>query len=403
MLAHGFFEAPLGQTSRLLVTPQDRRWHVLDALGAELLQLQHQGYSMEALANLVANEFGLPPEAAAARAQSYWQLWRDAGLLHTPAQAGGATPAASQASQAWQLDQPNDPTWPAPQPRPRPLLAQHVQVADRHIALHCPDPALQARLHVALGPPANTTSSTVDHVLALCGTANAWQLTLEGATLTEGSTPDQALVATLGTLVELGCRPAERLLVVHGAGVVGADGTGTLLVARGGSGKTTLAAALDAAGYPLLSDDVVPTTLAGQLLGLGLPLCLKPGSWPVLAPARPDIARHPPLQRLGQTVRYLPPRHPAAGAAVPAARILLTRYAPGQAASCESVSPEAALQALVEAECVWRNITQAKVTALANWLNHVPAYRLHYPSLAAGLQQVQALAGGPPPAPLPQA
>jgi len=190
----------------------------------------------------------------------------------------------------------------------------------------------------------------------------------------------------------LGCRPAERLLVVHGAGLIAPNGGGVLLVAPGGSGKTTLAAALDADGFGLLSDDVVPVTMTGHLLGLGLPLCLKPGSWPVLQHCRSTLFDSPQVQRFGQAVRFLPPCHPAPGLAVSTACLLLTRYVPGEPASHERITPEQALQGLVEAEAVFRNITQAKLDALAQWLNTVPAYRLRYPDLATGMQQVRMLA-----------
>jgi hypothetical protein len=238
---------------------------------------------------------------------------------------------------------------------------------------------LRATLRDWFGPVGAT--GTVEHALALQGPPDAWRLTLDGAARASGSDADAALVAIVSALTDLGCRPAERLLVVHGAGLVQPDGRGLLLVAPGGSGKSTLAAALDAAGYGLLSDDVVPVTRDGALLGLGLPLCLKPGSWPVLAARRPDLTQTPPVQRFGQPVRYLPPRTPTPPWPVTSARLVLSRWRPGVPLAAEPLSPEAALHGLVAAEAMFRDLTQAKLSALARWLEGLPAWRLTYPDL----------------------
>jgi hypothetical protein len=216
----------------------------------------------------------------------------------------------------------------------------------------------------------------------------AWRLSREEVTLAEGEGADAALLATLAALTALGCRPAERLLVLHGAGLVTPDGRGLLLVAPGGSGKSTLTAALDTAGYGVLSDDVVPVTPDGDLLGLGLPLCLKAGSWPVLDALRPDLPATPVIQRYGQRVRFLPPRTPVVTQPVTPALILLIRYQPAQPARVEALRPEQSLQGLLSAEAVVRGLTQDKLDRLARWVSAVPAYRLCYPDLRTAREQV---------------
>jgi hypothetical protein len=169
-----------------------------------------------------------------------------------------------------------------------------------------------------------------------------------------------------------------------------------LLIAPGGSGKTTLAAALDAMGYGLLSDDVVPVTPDGDLLGLGLPLCLKPGSWPVLGPYRPDMDQAPVVQHYGQTVRFLPPRTPALARPVTPALLLLTRYRPATAPQAVPLTPEQALQGILAAEAVIRDLSQTKLDVLARWVSTVPAFTLTYPDLNSGLALVQTLLETPP-------
>ncbi len=212
-------------------------------------------------------------------------------------------------------------------------------------------------------------------------------------------------MATLRTLTELGCRGGERLLVVHGAGLVLPDGRGLLLVAPGGSGKTTLAAALNADGLGLLGDDVVPVTPDGRLVGLGLPLCIKPGSFSVLASRRPDLERASTVMRLGQPVRFLPPRGQRVAHPVASTLRLFPSHRPGEAPRVAPLSPAQVLQGVVEAEAVIRDLTQAKLEALALWAEAGSAYSVSYPDLETGLEIVEGLLKGriptlPPSAPV---
>ncbi|MCU0842534.1 MAG: hypothetical protein MUC79_12570 [Thiobacillaceae bacterium] len=353
--------------SRLLARPGERRQWLLDAASAALWDLHAAGWAADPLADLLTERFGLPPADARAQVAAQYAHWQRAGLLDR------ATPPDLR------LARPDDPVWPAPRRRPGPPGAWSLAAADRRVALQVAATDLRATLHDWFGPP--RAAGPVDHALALQGPAAGWRLTLDDATRASGSDADAARVAVVSALTDLGCRPAERLLVVHGAGLVQPDGHGLLLVAPGGSGKSTLAAALDAAGFGLLSDDVVPVTLDGDLLGLGLPLCLKAGSWPVLAARRPDLAQAPTVQRFGQPVRCLPARTPAPPRPVTPARLVLIRWRPDAPLQAEPLGPEAALQGLVTAEAVCRDLTQAKLSALARWLEGLPAWRLTYPDL----------------------
>ena len=171
------------------------------------------------------------------------------------------------------------------------------------------------------------------------------------------------------------------------------------------------ATALNAQGYELLSDDVVPVTLTGKLLGLGTPICLKSGSWSVLADLRPDIAEAPMFKRFNQTVRYVPPLRLNQGEdrdknidididrdrnidrdsmpPLPLGLLLFPRYEANSAPHCIALCPEEALRLIIEAEAVLRNLTQAKLDALATWISSVPAYAITYPDLDSALALVQ--------------
>ena len=141
----------------------------------------------------------------------------------------------------------------------------------------------------------------------------------------------------------------------------------------------------------LLGDDVVPVTPDGRLVGLGLPLCVKPGSFPVLAALRPDLEGAAPLRRLGQPVRLLPPVGPRVAHAVEPALRLFPSHRPGEAPRFEPLDPAQVLRGVVEAEAVIRDLTQAKLEALALWVAAGPAYSVTFPDLETGLEQVRRL------------
>lgn len=366
-------ETALG-TGRLLARPGDARLWLLDAPAAVLWDLYASGLEAAALASLLTARFGLDQATARRQLEDTFDQWRQAGLL------------AADRHDA----EPGDPP-PAPRPAPLAAGAWPLRVADRWAGLRVADPGLRQSLPTWLPPAGGCAGAVVEHHLALDGPAHAWRLTRDGQPVAAGDTRDAALLTLLHTLTALGCRPTERLIVLHGAGLVALDGRGVLLSAAGGSGKSTLAAALDASGYGLLSDDVVPVDLDGGMLGLGLPLCLKAGSWPVLATHRPDLATVPAVARPEQIVRYLPPRTPAPADPVPAALILLIRYQPGQPPHATPATPEQALQGLLGAEAVIRGLDQDKLDALARWVMATPAYTLTYPDLASGLAWVEKL------------
>lgn len=263
------------------------------------------------------------------------------------------------------------------------------------LGLHVENAELAQRTMSLCGPMATPGESRYSHPLRLDGLPHAWRVSLNSRPVARGSTANAAALAVLHRVIDLACQAEDRLLVVHGAGLVMTDARGLLLIGAGGSGKTTLACALNAEGLPLLSDDVVPVTLDGNLLGLNTPLCLKAGSGPVLARYRPDLALQPDIQRFGQDIRYLPPRGSRVNQPIRPGRLLFPRYQPDGPASLTPISPEAALQGLVEAEAVIRDLTQAKLAGLARWVATIPAWSLRYPDLDSGLAQVRAVIDSP--------
>lgn len=372
--------------SRLIARMGDRRLWILDPPGGVLWDLYATGWDSTALVKLICGRYGLDPVTIRAEIEGLIAKWQKAGLLDE----------GKQSLSDWCLDSRETSLWPPPFAKRVPDGAKVINVADRVVSLGCDTPVFarifNAWFNRSWGELAPTSPKlSVQHQFHLNGTEGNWCLECDGFPLKQGNTHDEALVATLSALTELGSRPVERLIVIHGAGLVAPDGHGLLLIAPGGSGKTTLATALNAQGYGLLSDDVVPVSLDGALLGLGLPLCLKSGGWPVLRVTRPELNETPVVMRFGQRVRYLPHHTPAPVRPVAPALLLFTRYQPNSEPQAISLRPEQALQSMINAEAVLRDLTQAKIEALARWVSNLPAYSLTYPDLDSGMAWVQSL------------
>ncbi len=207
---------------------------------------------------------------------------------------------------------------------------------------------------------------------------------MDNTPITAGDTFDEAIARTVSELVELGCAAAHRLLVLHAAGV-SRTGRGVLLIGPGGAGKTTLAAALNAEGFGLLGDDVVPVNLDGHLLGLGMNLCLKAGSWPALAPWLPDLDRARLIERAGQPVRFSPPPGPLTRGPVPVGAFLFPRYQPGSEPALQPLEPVAVLREIVMAEPVISTLDAERLNTLTDWVSSAPAFALTYAHLDQAL------------------
>lgn len=67
------------------------------------------------------------------------------------------------------------------------------------------------------------------------------------------------------------------------------NGRSLLLLGDAGAGKSTLATALERAGFDLLSDDIVLLSHNGKVAALPFPVTLKEGSWSLLDHRRDEI------------------------------------------------------------------------------------------------------------------
>jgi len=372
--------------SAVLAQPGDRRLCILNSLAAWLWEARQAGYGVDQMAQLLAARFALTEDEARTQVEAMVGHWDRAGLLGEPGPDAMGGPAAV----------PRTGRFPAQRQPDEATPVRYLRLGDRQLGLAVDDVVVAARLAKLLGSPGSPSDAAVSHTVHLAGTAEDWTLWLDAEPSVSGTGADAALVETFHALCELASAAEERLIVLHGAGLVVRERIGVALIGQGGAGKTTLATALNAAGHVLLSDDVVPVNAEGKLVGLGSSICLKPGSWPVLAPLRPDLDTAEPLLRFGERVRYLPPAGPAPEAPVPLRLFLFPNYRPDAEPALTPLSPESVLHGIVTAEAVIRHLTQDKLDALARWVASAPAFELVYPDLDSALELVEEALGAVP-------
>jgi hypothetical protein len=193
----------------------------------------------------------------------------------------------------------------------------------------------------------------------------------------------------------LGCLSRDRVTVLH-AGAVSDGREAIVLPGAGGSGKSTLTAALCAGGLRYLGDDMIPLQ-RGRCHAVPVPTCLnlKGGS---LAPLRrflPHIDAVPAIPRQGVRVHLTPPpgfaRNPPERA-YPVRHLVFPHYTRGAVSAPRGLSPAQALERLVAGNSLTdRPLVPEKIGELLVWLERVPAWSLEFDDLEDATAAVREL------------
>jgi hypothetical protein len=366
----------------ILATPGRSCLLLLSPLESWIWEAQTAGWREQAIAEALTQRFGRPISETLAdvRTTCRWVTTELQENIPAEVPVEGAPASGSATPQTLRADLCS-------------CRTLQLSIADASIDLRIDHPAMAEAVGTLLEDSETCSPGpcTHTHTLRLAGSPDAWTLHADGVVRTEGTTVDEAIVQVVSALMDIGADIRSRLFVAHGAGLALPDGRGLLLIAAGGSGKTTLAAALNGEGWGLLCDDVVPVTPDGYLVALGTPICLKAGSWPLLAQWRPDLEETASVWRHGQEVRFLAPRGPQVYAPVPTGLLLFPRYRPGSKPVAEPLAPEVVLRRVVEADAVIRDLTQEKLEGIVRWVQSAPAYAITYPDLDSGLALIRAL------------
>ena len=374
---HELMTFPLGEDF-VLWREGDTELFLLNASARVIWQGQSSGLSTQAIARQLADRFAVPLALAEQDTHVVLASWRQAGLFdHTEAETRAVPPIVS-------LE---------PLPLVPPPLAEHtLQMAETTLCLRYSEIDLYRTLWPLVQPLELSPGATADTVFDLVQLPDGdYLLGQDGAVIVRSPRRDDLIAHALYQVLNYPCQQAPALAILHAAGVAaGADCL--LLAAPGGHGKTTLTAALLTEGLEYLGDDLIVLSrddppLAGPLPG---PLCLKAGSWPVLKSYYPNLEALPVCARRDQPVRYLPPPRSTTTQARPIQGLLFPHYQPGHSTRLEPISPGNALHCLLTANTQLRPpLRAADIRGFLAWLNHVPAYRLTYESLAEAVAAVR--------------
>lgn len=366
---------------RLGIYPQRNAVVLLNPSAAIVWDGLAGGDALERIAERVAGETAMPAEGVRSSISGVIAGWRKTGFFRAPATppppAGGLP-----------VDRP-----------PAPSLERTLAAGAAAVRLAVDDAAVAAALSDMLGD--FPSAPRADHDLLVTGTTSGpFAVLVDGECVRAGLAPAPARGNAVMRLIRLAGGEEGWLALLHAAVVTRGPHT-FLLTGPGGSGKTTLAAALIARGFRLVAEDTAPLDREGRVHPLPFRLSLKAGSWPLVhrfGIATRGLRRHA-LDPRALVYAPLDPSRRAASPVRPTAVLSLARGR-GEAAGIRPLSPLEALAHFLD-EASFIDFAAAEALDFLRRFEALPAFRLTYDDaveaavLLENLAPALYVAGGP--------
>jgi hypothetical protein len=360
----------------LLASPATGGVAVVDAPARDALDALLRGEDERSVAATLARSRGLPDEAGVAELSELRHGWANLSTPRRTATAGACGPGETA-------------------PGGKPSLDVVCRLGPVPVRLRIHPPRL-ARLIAAITAPCHASPPAHGEARG-CPTLEArragscYRLLLDGTLLL---TTDDLMIARSEILrrLVLASHPDRRwLAVLHAAGVAGPKGA-ALLAGTSGAGKSTLTGFLLASGLAFVTDDYAPLEAGtGSLWPVPLGLSVKEGSWPLLAPAFPELATAPIVRTRQRRQRYIRPPRPAS-APLPVSCLVFPLYQPGAGVDLVPLRPGEAL-ALCAQSGGWFESSPERLEEFTRWLGRTPAYALSYGDTEGAVAAVRRLVG----------
>lgn len=342
-----------------------------------------EGLAPAGVAARLRRTFGLSVAAADEAVAAALGAWRGIGLL------GGAAPGE------------DDSRAPPPLEFGAPAAApdrRRYRLLDTAFRLRCAPAGLWRRVAPMLAPLVDDTDAGPALDLDLTSRDGRFALASGALVLDECRAPDEIVPMLKAQLNLLALRHSHDFAAVHAA-AVSFGGRCVLMPAASGAGKSTLAAALAAAGARVMGDDTIVLAdprLEARAMPFGI--CLKRGSWDLLAGRFRALARRPGYRRPdGKVVRYLLPRDGGAWASPafrqPVGWIVFLRRAAGAAAELRELPKlDAAARLLRGFYPLGAGLDASRVDRFVTWLDGTECLELRYATLEGAVARIRGLA-----------
>jgi hypothetical protein len=258
------------------------------------------------------------------------------------------------------------------------------------VELLCGDTAMQIRLREVFGQfPAFPGAPTVR--IAITSWTGGFHL-FDGDHYGGALASDEVIPRIKAILTERVVGRRFDGFFAHGA-LVARGPILAMLAGPPGAGKSTLAMALQAAGWSLRADDLIRVDRSARFRGAPFAPAIKEGGWALLQARRPELADWPvELRSDGQRVRYAPVAQAAQRAKPLSVFIALSRQDGAVVAHAAPIDAVEALSLLLgEAFSARGRISAELMARLVERFRQTPCCRLVYGPLDQGVEAVEAL------------
>ena len=214
---------------------------------------------------------------------------------------------------------------------------------------------------------------------------SALMVCIDGVEKIRSDLENEIIGAMFQAIIESAYGNPQWLSILHSGAVI-RDGRALLLTGQSGSGKTTLTAYLSATGFTYAADDMAALVAPDGLLApWPVTQTLRPASWGALSEVIPQLVDIPVCASWKGEIKYFasPPRA-SPQELFPVQVILFPRYDAAAKTELVQLRPLEALQRIL-GDRVWLGhpLRASNVHSFLAWLEHTPAYALHYKELDA--------------------
>ncbi len=373
----------------LLFSTANQCIYRLNPAAAYIWCLLEEGTDLAAIPRRIGEVFGIDPLKAAGDMEGLIAEWLSASLVSTPAQKDSPVDSAED-------------TVPQDLPDSFPELVSHDEfdcefrftLADRTFRLRLPSPSEESSVRPIFS-----------HIETPGVGFDAWLdvISRDGAYVILGET---GRVATVRLPVEIGpivsqealriaYRSNDYLISVHSGAVGNGEGC-VVLPGPSAAGKSTLTAALVAAGFLYFTDEVaVVERTTHQLIPCPVSLRIKPGSWDLVRDLwGENLTVCHTVGAEGLVIKYVvPPEGSFArdrSQAGPVLALVFPKYDPSCSTCMVPLPRSEAVQMLQTAGYdVDGYLTSEKVSELMSWIGGVPCYSMTFQSLDEAVELVR--------------